>query len=108
MLLFLRINVKLLTAVGILSFMSRKNSCSTQLSMKKNITSQLDTVSKPLCLSLFHLLALLAIALISQPTGIILERKMVITIYKQLNCKYNKIKKNNYNRLFQPQNPEYK
>ena len=35
MLFFLLINVKMPTIVGILTFMSRKISCSTELSMKK-------------------------------------------------------------------------
>ena len=39
MLFFLLIKVKMPTIVGILTFMSRKNSCSAELSMKKNIAS---------------------------------------------------------------------
>ena len=40
MLFFLLINVKMPTIVGILTFMSRKNSCSVELNMKKSfITS---------------------------------------------------------------------
>ena len=35
MLFFMLINVKMATIVGILTFMSRKNSCSVELSMKK-------------------------------------------------------------------------
>ena len=42
MLFFLLINAKMPKTVGILAFMSRKNSCSTEVSMKRVIAPPVD------------------------------------------------------------------